>query len=98
MDPLQPQDTTEFLLRRVPWGSNPGEDCPMWAVLVPVVFALLVVGLIVILRPDKKILSGLIGLFVVGAVSIVYLPISLFLVFVLKWWVVLVPVMGVAFF
>lgn len=70
----------------------------MWAVVVPVVFALLVVALVAIFRPERKLLAGLIGLFVVGAASIVYLPLSLFLVVVLKWWVILVPVMGVAFF
>jgi hypothetical protein len=92
MENMQPQDTTEFLFRRL------HEDCPPWAVGVPLLFAFLVVALIVLFRQDKKLLTAIVGAAVLGVISIVYLPLSLLLVTqkIYPWMVILLPVMAVA--
>jgi hypothetical protein len=74
------------------------EDCPIWAIFIPVLFALLVVGLIVYFRPERKLLSAIIGLSVVGVISVLYLPLAYILHPFLSWMVILVPVMTVALF
>jgi hypothetical protein len=92
MENMQPQDTTEFMWRRMT------EECPNWAVGVPVLFAFLVVALIVIFRQDKKLIAALVGTAVVGVIALVYLPLSLLLIKIFSWMVILIPVMAVAFF
>ena len=96
---LKPNESTEFLWRRL------SDDCPAWAVGVPVLFALCVVGLIVYFRNDRKLLTAIAGLAIVGLVSVFYLPLAIILrpleVFPgvrLGWLVILVPLMAVAFF
>lgn len=93
MDNLQLQDTSEFMWRRL------SEECPQWAVGVPVLFAFLVVALIVIFRQEKKLLAAIVGGAVVGVIALVYLPLSLVLINgkIFPWLVILVPVMAVAF-
>lgn len=91
-DKLKPNESTEFLWRRL------NEDCPVWAIGVPVLFALLVVGLIVYFRPDRKLLAAIVGLSVVGVVSFFYLPLAFILRPFFTWMVILIPVMTVALF
>jgi hypothetical protein len=92
MDNLQLQDTSEFMWRRL------SEECPPWAVGVPVLFAFLVVALIVIFRQERKLMSAIVGVVVVGIIALVYLPLSLLLIKILSWMVILIPVMAVALF
>src|ERR1017187_773770 len=89
---LKPNESTEFLWRRL------SEDCPIWAVFVPVLFALAVVGLIVYFRPERKLLAAIIGLSIVGVISVLYLPLAFILRPFFSWMVILIPVMTVAFF
>jgi hypothetical protein len=78
------------------------EECPTWAIGVPVLFAFLVVGLIVLFRDEKKLLAALVGGTIVGVVSIIYLFLGYLLVRLPppfpSWTVILIPVMAVAFF
>jgi len=85
-------ETIEFVWRRFT------QDCPEWAIFVPVLFALLVVGLIVMFRQDRKLLTAIVGGAVVGVISLVYLPLAYLLLKAFSWLVILVPVMGVALF
>lgn len=87
-----PIETKEFLLRRMT------EDCPAWAIGVPILFAFLTVALIVLFRPEKKLIAAIVGVLVVGMISIVYVPMALLLLRHFKWLVILVPVLGVALF
>ncbi|MSQ93444.1 MAG: VWA domain-containing protein [Gemmataceae bacterium] len=91
---LQGNETSEFLWRRL------SEDCPTWAIGVPVLFAFLVLALIVIFRPDKKLMTAAIGGSIVGVFSLLYLFLGFFLVRVqgASWLVILVPVIGMALF
>ncbi len=89
---LQDNELVEFLWQRM------SQDCPLWAITVPVLFAFFVVGLIVVFRQERKALSAIIGVGIVGAISIVYLPMAYILRPVFSWMVVLVPVMTVALF
>ena len=92
MDPLKPNETKEFLWRRLT------EECPTWAIVVPVVFAFLVVGLIVLFRQKRRLLAAGVGLAIVGALAAVYLPIAFVLRPFFSWMVILLPIMGVASF
>jgi hypothetical protein len=92
MENMKPNETTEFLWRRSL------EECPTWAIGVPVLFAFLVLALIVMFREDKKLLYTLVGGAVVGVASIVYLALALLLVGLFKWVVILIPTMAVALF
>lgn len=89
---LQENITEEFLWQRF------AQDCPTWAIGVPVLFAFFVVALIVIFRQERKLMSALIGTAIVGAISIVYLPLAFILRPVFTWLVVLIPIMTVALF
>jgi hypothetical protein len=91
-DNLNPNEATEFLWRRL------SEDCPVWAIGVPVLFALAVVGLIVYFRPERKLIAAIIGLAVVGVISVLYLPLAFILRPFFSWLVILIPVMAVALF
>lgn len=94
-DDMPAPEKVDFLFRRI------HEECPIWAIGVPIVFALIVLALVVIFRPDKKLLVAIIGGLAVGAISFVYLPVALMLVLLAKistWLIILVPVMGVALF
>lgn len=95
---LKANEAPEFLMRRLT------EDCPFWAIGIPVLFALAVLGLIVFFRPQHKLIAGIVGLAIVGLVSIFYLPLAFILrpleIFPgvrLGWLVILIPVMAVAF-
>ena len=92
MDNLQLQDTSEFMWRRL------SEECPPWAVGVPVLFAILVVALIVIFRQEKKLMAAIVGGVVVAIIALVYLPLSFLLIKIFSWMVILIPVMAVALF
>ncbi len=92
LDNLKPNEATEFLWRRL------SEDCPVWAIGVPVLFALLVVALIVYFRPERKLLAAIIGLSIVGVISVFYLPLAFILRPFFSWMVILIPVMTVALF
>jgi hypothetical protein len=92
MENGNPNETTEFLWRRL------SEECPTWAVGVPVLFALLVVGLIVLFRQEHKLRAAIVGGVVVGIIAIVYLPLAAILVNFFSWIVILIPVMAVALF
>ena len=89
---LNPNESTVFMWRRL------SEECPQWAVLVPVLFALAVVGLIVYFRPAHKLIAAVIGLSIVGVMSCLYLPLALILRPFASWYVILLPVMAIAFF
>ena len=89
---LKPGQEVEFVWRRL------FEECPPWAVGVPVLFAFLVVALIVYFREERKMLAAIVGAAVVGTISIVYLPLALILRPVFSWMVILIPVMSVALF
>lgn len=89
---LQGPGTSEFVWKRL------SEECPTWAIGVPVLFAFLVLALIVIFRQDRKLLTALIGGAVVGVFSLLYLFLGYFLVKFFSWMVILIPVMGVALF
>jgi len=98
MENLHPQDTSEFLFRRLT------EDCSHWAILIPVLFAFLVVGLVTFFKDENKLATALIGGGIVGALSLIYLIAAFFVSFYSKpaiispWLIILVPVMGVALF
>ncbi len=95
MDNMQPNEKIDFLFRRL------SDECPWWAIGVPVVFAFLVVLLVVIFRPEKKLIVALVGGMVVGVISLIYLPVAFLLVTRVQqatWLVILIPVMGVALF
>ncbi len=85
-------EVVEFVWRRL------GEECPWYAIGVPVLFAFMVVGLIVLFIQDRKLLVAAIGFGAVGIISFVYLPLAFFLVGILSWLVILVPVVSVALF
>ena len=85
-------ESVEFLWRRLT------EECPNWAIFVPVLFAFIVVGLVAFLRPERKLMALLVVGAAVGAISLVYLPLAFLLLKVMSWLVVLVPVVLVAMF
>jgi hypothetical protein len=89
---MQPNETVEFLWRRMT------QECPEWAIFVPVLFGFLVVGLIVMFREERKLFAAIVGGSVVGVISLVYLPLAFLLLKAFSWLVILVPVMGVALF
>lgn len=89
---LQDNVTEEFLWQRL------SQDCPAWAITVPVLFAFFVVALIVFFRQERKMLSALIGTAIVGVAALVYLPLAYILRPVFTWWVILIPVLSVALF
>ncbi|MBI2804842.1 MAG: hypothetical protein HYX68_07670 [Planctomycetes bacterium] len=90
---IQPDNTvSQFLFRRM------AEECPTWAIFVPVLFAFIVVGLIVIFRQEKKLLSALIGGAIVTVFSLLYLVLGFVLVQHFRWMVILIPILGVALF
>jgi len=83
---------SEFLWRRSL------EDCPTWAIAVPVLFAFMVLGLIVMFRDEKKLKAAAIGGAIVGVGSIIYLFLGFLLVGIFSWIVILIPIMSVALF
>ena len=91
-DKQEQAEVVEFVWRRL------SEPCPEWAIGVPVLFAFLVVALIVLFKPERKLLTAIVGGAAVGLISIVYLPLAYFLVKAFSWMVILVPVVGVALF
>src|SRR4051794_4903208 len=92
MEPLKDNETVEFLWRRLT------EECPTWAIGVPVLFAFLVVGLIVWFRQEHKLFAAIVGSIVVGAIALVYLPMAYILRPFFSWLVILLPIMAVALF
>lgn len=74
------------------------EDLPILAIAAPVLFALMVVGMIAWFRPEGKMLSLIVGVLIVGLVSAFYIPMALLLRPFFKWFVVLIPVMSVALY
>ena len=88
----QTVNDVEFLWKRL------ADDCPLWAIIIPVLFALFVVGLIVLFRPEGKLLTALVGGAIVGAISFVYLPMAFIFKPFFSWMVILLPVMLVALF
>ena len=102
MENMKPNETAEFMWRRLT------EECPVWAIGVPVVFAFIVVALIVFFRQEKKLKAAITGLTIVGTISLVYLPLAFILrpmefgsgniSIRLGWMVILIPVIAVALF
>lgn len=92
MDPAKTTQNAEFLWRRLL------EECPTEAVLAPVVFALAILGLVVLFKQERKATTLIIGLVVIGILSAIYLPLALLLKPIFNWIVVLVPVLGIALF
>src|SRR5205085_586613 len=66
------------------------------AIWLPIPFAFLVIGLMVLLRRENRFAGMLVPFVVVTVLSIGYVPLALTLKPYLSWWVVLVPLMGVA--
>jgi hypothetical protein len=93
---MNPETTTkitsdsEFLFRRLL------DPPPSWAIALPVLFAFGVLGLIVLFRRENRWAGMLVAGAVVGAVSIAYVGLALLFVNVFSWWVILVPMLGVA--
>ena len=52
MENAKPNELSEFMWRRAL------EECPTWAIAVPVLFAFMVLALIVMFRDDKKLMTG----------------------------------------
>jgi hypothetical protein len=92
MDDLKPNETAEFLWRRL------AEECPMWAIGVPVLFGVIVVALIAWFRPEKRLKAAIVGGAIVGALSAIYLPMAFILRPFFSWLVILLPMMAVALF
>ncbi|MSU76991.1 MAG: hypothetical protein EXS16_02735 [Gemmataceae bacterium] len=93
MNPENIQPTNTFLWQRL------SEECPIWAIFVPVMFGFVVVSLIVFFRQERKWLAAIIGGGIVGALTLIYLPIAFLLVTNVKhiaWLVILVPLLSVA--
>ncbi len=93
MNPKNIQPTDTFLWQRL------SEECPIWAIFVPVLFGFFVVLLIVLFRQERKLLSAVVGGGIVGVLTIIYLPIAFLLVMNVKqiaWLVILVPLLAVA--
>jgi len=82
----------EFILRRLT------EVMPGEAIAMPVLLALLVLGIIVLLRGEKKLLTLAWGLGIITAISIPYVVLAIFFKTAFSWYVVLVPVLVVALF
>src|ERR1051325_480075 len=91
-DKQEQAEVVEFVCRGL------REPCPEWAIGVPVLFAFLVVALIVLFKPERKLLTAIVGGAAVGLISIVYLPLAYFLVKAFSWMGILLPVVGVALF
>src|SRR4051812_3628517 len=92
MDPKERLANSEFLWRRLL------DDLPVWAVGVPVAFALLVLLLVVIFRKDNRGTGLLVALIAVAVLSAVYVPLALLFRPIFSWMVVLVPMLGIALF
>jgi hypothetical protein len=92
MDFGQLDQNAEFLWRRLL------DECPLWAVAVPILFALFVVALVAHFRRERRVAGLLWGIGIVAAASCLYLPLALLLRTTFSWLVVLVPVVGVALF
>src|ERR1019366_9374400 len=92
MDNMNPNETAEFLWRRL------SEECPSWAIGVPVLFGLIVVALIVYFRSERKLKAAIVGGTIVGLPMAVYPPMAFILRPFFSWMVILIPVMAVALF
>lgn len=86
---------SEPILRRF---LKPWVEFSDWTILVPVLFAFVVLLLVFAFRREKK-LSGLLwsGMFV-GILAVAYLLLAVTLRPMFTWWVILVPCLGVALF
>src|SRR5262249_43854722 len=80
----------DFLLRRL------SESFSNLIVLVPVLFAYGVLGLVVLLRREDRFAGMLVPFIVVTVLSVGYVPLALVLKPYFSWWVVLVPIGGIA--
>src|SRR5438132_162600 len=92
MNPVHNSQETEFILRRI------FEDFPGWVIGFPILFALVVLLLVVLFRQERRGAALVWGLAIVGVFALVYLPLAYLFKPVFSWWVVLVPLLGVALF
>jgi hypothetical protein len=85
-------ENEEFLWRRQL------EDPPVWAPVVPVLFALATLLLVVLFRREGRWQALLVALVVIAALSVVYVPLALLLRLMFAWMIVLVPMLAIALF
>ncbi|MBX9677984.1 MAG: hypothetical protein K2X38_04410 [Gemmataceae bacterium] len=87
------QQAAEFIWRRF-------QDVPgAWITLVPVAFALMVIGLMVLLRREHRFRGLLIPTIVVVVLGAAYLLAGrAFFLRLFSWWYVLVPMLGIGLF
>ncbi len=74
------------------------EEIPSWVIFTPIAFALLIALLVALFRPERKLASFLWALVPIGIGTLVYLPFAYLLMPTLKWIVIMVPILGIAFF
>lgn len=80
----------EFLIRRM------SENFDEWVIGIPVLFAFLVLGLMVLFRRENRFAGMLIPFLVVTLASAFYVPLALYFKPFFSWWVVLVPMLAIA--
>ncbi len=85
--------TQEFLLRRTAEGFS---DFSPWAILIPIAFAFLVPLLLIVLRRENRFRGMPLTFAIIAVFAAVYAGLAVTFKPIFSWWVILVPMLGVA--